>query len=144
MGKNFRSSDFYRALPSKLRPLLPRPLRRFEYRLRPWMLQVYYDDYYVHYEASALKKLNVFEVGLHFERRGRELNDALMRHFMGCVFEIKAELGPQVEFEKWDKGWSKIYETLPLALYDEDYLARVAERMAKMIVCLQPILDEVD
>ncbi len=139
----YRSSEFFHALPAQLRPRLPKELRQFHTRLRNWMLQVYYDDALVHYEASAFPKLHVFEVALHFERHGRELNDALMSHFMPHVFEIKAELGPQVEFEKWDKGWSKIYETLPLASYDDQYLERVAERMAKLIACLQPILDDV-
>ena len=142
MSKTYRSSEFFRALPAKLRPRLPKDLRKFDTRLRNWMLQVHYDDPYVHYEASALPKLKVFEVGLHFERRGRELNDELLSHCLQYVFEIKAELGPQVEFEKWDKGWSKIYETLPLATYDEAYLERVAERMAQLIACLQPLLDE--
>ena len=106
------------------------------------MLQVYYDDSTVHYEASAFSKLSCFEIALHFERRGRELNDSLMEQFLPYAFEIKAELGPHIEFERWDKGWSKIYETLPLAKYDDDFLERVAERMARMIACLEPILSE--
>ncbi|MEP7199306.1 MAG: hypothetical protein ABI874_05765 [Chloroflexota bacterium] len=142
MPRTYRSAEFFRALPAQLRPRLPAPWRRFDTRLRNWMLQVYYDEYNVHYEASAFPKLNVFEVGLHFERRGKELNDALMQHVGTYVIEIKAELGTQIEFERWDKGWSKIYETLPLAPYDDTYLARVAERMAKLIACLQPILTE--
>ena len=142
MSKTYRSSEFFRALPTRLRPRLPRPLRQFNQRLRNWMLQVYYDDYATHYEASAYTRLNAFEIGLHFERRGRELNDALMQWFMPHTFEIKHALGEQVHFERWDKGWSKIYETIPLAPYDDEYLERIADRMAKMITCLQPILAE--
>ena len=141
-SKTYRSSEFFRALPDRLRPRLPKALRPFDYRTRNWMLQVFYADPLVHYEASALPRLAVFEVSLHFERRGRQLNDALMRHFMPYVFEIKDVLGPQVQFERWDKGWSKIYETLPLEPYDETYLEHVADRMAKLIACLQPIADE--
>jgi len=142
MAGTYRSSEFFRALPAQLRPHLPQPLRKFHVRLRNWMLQVYYDDSYVHYEASAFPKLSCFEIALHFERRGRELNDSLMAHFLPYAFEIKAELGPQIEFERWDKGWSKIYETLPLAKYDDDFLESVAVRMARMIACLEPILSE--
>lgn len=142
MSKTYRSSEFYRALPARLRPRLPKELRKFKTRLRNWMLQVYYDEYATHYEASAYTKLRVFEIGLHFERRGREQNDALLSHCMQYAFEVKAEVGPQVEFERWDKGWSKIYETLPLAPFDEVYLEQVAERMAKLIACMQPLLDE--
>jgi hypothetical protein len=141
-SKIYRSSEFFRALPARLRPQLPKELQRFEMRTRNWMLQVYYSDPNVHYEASALPRLKVFEVALHFERRGRTLNDALMSHFMPYAFEIKDALGPQVQFERWDKGWSKIYEALLLAPYDEAYLEHVAERLAAIIACLQPILAE--
>jgi hypothetical protein len=140
MSRAYRSSEFFRALPAALRPRLPRGLRQFDVRVRNWMLQVYYADSSVHYEASAFQKLSAFEIALHFERRGRPLNDSLMRLFLPFAFEIKADLGPHIEFERWDKGWSKIYETLPLAKYDDEFLDRVAERMARMIECLQPIL----
>jgi hypothetical protein len=142
MSKVYRSSEFFRALPMHLKPRLPKELHKYHTRLRNWMLQVYYAEYAVHYEASAYQRLNAFEVGLHFERRGREPNEALMQQFMPFVFEIKAELGPQVEFERWDKGWSKIYETIRLAPYDEEYLAHIAERMAKLIACLQPFVKD--
>ena len=142
MSRIYRSSEFFRALPAQLKPRVPRKHSNFHTRLRNWMLQVYYSEFAVHYEASAYQRQNVFEVGLHFERRGRELNDALMQQFMPFVFEIKAELGPQVEFERWDKGWSKIYETLPLAPYDDEYLTTVADRLAKLIACLQPLVED--
>ncbi|MBI1801141.1 MAG: hypothetical protein HY259_13535 [Chloroflexi bacterium] len=144
MPKRFSSTEFFRALPAAVRPLLPKGLRPFEHRARSWMLQVYYDSAEVHYEASKLYRPSVFEVGLHFERRGQERNDALLRHFAPYVFEIKAELGEQVKFEPWDKGWSKIYETLAVAPYNEDYLAQVAGRLAQMIAVLQPMLEEYD
>ncbi len=142
MSKVYRSSEFFRELPAQLKPHLPKAWRKFSTRHRNWMLQVYFGEFTVHYEASAYQRINAFEIGLHFERRGRENNDALMEQFMPHCFAIKAELGAQVEFERWDKGWSKIYETLPLAAYDDDYLARVAERMAKLIACLQPFVEE--
>ena len=142
MAGTYRSSEFFRALPAQLRPRLPPTLRKFNVRLRNWMLQVYYADSYVHYEASAFPKLSCFEIALHFERRGRELNDSLMQHFLPYAFEIKADLGPHIEFERWDKGWSKIYETLPLVKYDEDFMQSVAVRMARMIACLEPMLSQ--
>jgi hypothetical protein len=143
MSRVFTSSQFFQALPAQLRPHLPADLRRFQHRTRAWMLQTYYDDFAVHYEASAYSRLQAFEIALHFERKGHELNGALMRHCLHYAFELKHMFGAQIEFERWDKGWSKIYEMLPLASYTEEYLARVAERMAKLMACLQPILDEV-
>jgi hypothetical protein len=65
-----------------------------------------------------------------------------MQHFLPHAFEIKAVLDEDVHFERWDKGWSKIYQTIPLAPYDDPYLERVAERLARQIEVLQPILAE--
>jgi hypothetical protein len=62
---------------------------------------------------------------------------------MQHLFEIKAELGDYVEAEMWDRGWTKVYETLPLATMNEAYLNRVAERLARTISVLQPILEKV-
>ena len=121
----FITSEF---IGSSIRPVWDR-----EYGVpSPWMS----------WEQVASLREQGFEIGLHFERRGRELNDALMQQFTPHAFEIKHALGEGVHFERWDKGWSKIYETVPLAPYDETYLEQIAARMAALIACLQPILSE--
>jgi len=55
---------------------------------------------------------------------------------------IKAELGEGVEVEPWDKGWAKVYETIPLESFEPPYLEKVALRLAQLIAYLQPILDK--
>jgi hypothetical protein len=42
----------------------------------------------------------------------------------------------------WDKGWTKVYETIPLEPFSEAYLDRVAGRLAQLIVVMQPILEQ--
>jgi hypothetical protein len=59
----------------------------------------------------------------------------------GISLEIKAELGDGFEAEMWDRGWTKVYETIPLETFSEAYLDRVAGRLAQVIVVLQPILE---
>jgi len=51
------------------------------------------------------------------------------------LFEIKAELGSSFEAEPWDKGWTKVYETIPLEPFSAEYLERVAARTAQVMVC---------
>jgi hypothetical protein len=83
------------------------------------------------------------EIGLHFESRNSAINERLLNGFMRHLFEIKAELGDSFEAEMWDRGWTKVYETIPLETFDEAYVDRVAMRLAQVIVVIQPILEEV-
>jgi hypothetical protein len=138
-----RTSDFMRALPNATRPKLPRKLQGFKTNVRSWLVQFYYTQPLLHYEVVTLgERRGVLEIGLHFESRHHDENARLLDGFLQHLIEIKAQLGDQVEAEMWDKGWTKVYETIPLETMTDDYLNRVAERLAKMIVVLQPILDQ--
>jgi hypothetical protein len=138
-----RSTDFMRALPDAVRPKLPKKLQTFKTNVRPWLAQFYYTQTLLHYEVVTLgERRGVLEIGLHFEDRHHDVNARLLDGFMQHLFEIKAELGDQVEAEMWDKGWTKVYETIELETFNEDYVDRVAARLAKMIVVLQPILEK--
>lgn len=138
-----RSTDFMRALPSSVRPKLPKRLQTFKTNTRPWLVQFYYTHSLLHYEVVTHgERRGILEIGLHFESRNPDENARLLRGFVQHLFEIKADLGDQIEAEMWDKGWTKVYETIPLESMTDDYLERVAERLAKMIGVLQPILDQ--
>lgn len=139
-----RSSDFMRALPAAVRPKLPKKLQTFKVNTRAWLVQFYYDDPLLHYEVVTHgDRRGVLEIGLHFESRTSEVNARLLAGFMKYLFEIKLELGAQIEAEMWDKGWTKVYETIELAAFDQPYLEHVADRLAKMMVVLQPIFEKV-
>ena len=79
------------------------------------------------------------ELGLHFESRNATDNRRLLDGFAERMIEIKAELGEDVEAELWDRGWTKVYETLPLETYSPAYLQVVARRLAKMVTVLHPV-----
>jgi hypothetical protein len=139
-----KSTEFMRALPNAVRAKLPKPLQAFKNNLRPWLAQFYYANALLHYEVVTHgERRGILEIGLHFESRNPDENARLLNGFMQHLFEIKAELGDQVEAEMWDKGWTKVYETIPLETMNEAYLDRVAERLARMISVLQPILEKV-
>ncbi len=139
-----KSTEFMRALPTAVRAKLPKPLQAFKINLRSWLVQFYYANALSHYEVVTYgERRGILEIGLHFESRQPDENARLLNGFMQHLFEIKAELGNQVEAEMWDKGWTKVYETIPLETMTDAYLERVAERLARMISVLQPILEKV-
>lgn len=136
-----RSSDFMKAIPDATHAHLPPALGDFRWRARAWLVQIHYGNPRLHYEVWSLSRRNLLELGLHFEHRDRALNARLLNHFDAHAVAIKAELGGQVEVEPWDKGWAKVYETLPLEPFDAAYLEKVARRLAHVIAYLQPLLE---
>ena len=132
-----------RLLPGATRTHLPPALRKFRVATRGWLCQLYYRDPRLHYELWNMgERRGLLELGLHFESRDRELNARLLQGFSRCMVEVKATLGPQWEAEPWDKGWTKVYETLPYEPFSEEMLERVARRLARAMGVLQPIWDE--
>ncbi len=133
-----------RALPEAVRPRLPKRLRDLQTASRAWLVQLYYDDPRIHYEVWNLgERRGRLEIGLHFEAREADLNARLLDGMLAHLFEIKAELGPSFEAEPWDKGWTKVYETILLDKFSPDYLERVAARVAQVIGVLEPIRRDV-
>jgi hypothetical protein len=86
-------------------------------------------------------KERLIEMGLHFES-DKQTNDALLAYFDARALEIHAELGPRVEIERRTNAWSRVhlvllYESLTPALVDS-----IAQKLARLIVVLQPLVDE--
>jgi hypothetical protein len=129
-----------RALPVATRVRLPQNLRRFKSTSRSWLCQLYYRDPRLHYEVWNLgERRGRLEIGLHFESRDRATNAALLAGFSRRMVEVKAGLGPGWEAEQWDKGWTKVYETVPYEPFSDEVLAAVAARLARSMAVLQPI-----
>lgn len=85
----------------------------------------------------------MLEIGLHFESRDQAENETLLRGFDRRMVEVKAALGPQWEAEMWDKGWTKIYETVPYEPFSNKLLETISKRLARAMMVLQPIWEEV-
>jgi hypothetical protein len=139
-----RLDELMRAIPPAAQAKLPPALQDFKVARRSWLVQLYYADPHVHYEVVTLGiKRAELEIGLHFESRNSAANARWLNGFMQHLFEIKVELGDRIEAEMWDRGWTKVYETIPMETFNAAYVDRVAARLAQVIVVLQPILDEV-
>jgi hypothetical protein len=145
MSSRITSGQFMVALPAAVRGHLPPSLQKFKTSTRSWLCQLYYRDPSLHYEVWNMgDRRGILELGLHFESKDRQTNEALLHGFGRYMIEVKATLGPQWEAEQWDKGWTKIYETLPYEPFSTDLLERVGKRLAKAITILNPIWDGVE
>jgi hypothetical protein len=133
--------DFFEALPVLLAPRLPIELRGFDAnRGRDRLIKFDYGHPETHYEAWHHGGIGRLEVGLHFEGPS-ELNAEAHAAFRGRLVEVKACL-PRAELEPWDKGWVRLYETVPARDLTDQLLPVAAERLAAYMTTLQPMLDE--
>ncbi len=141
-GAPISQQQFLKSLPAAVRPHLPAELSHMRTR-QPysWLVQFYFGAPELHYEVSSAKHRRGWELGFHCESRDRQLNRDLLDGFCRHLFEIKDALGEQVEAEMWDRGWTKIYEVYPAESLTQAYQARVGERLAQIITCLQPIFE---
>jgi hypothetical protein len=103
------------------------------------LIKLHYARPEFHYEAWHHTGDGRLEIGLHFEGSQAE-NQAAFEFFRARMIEIKADL-PHAELEPWDRGWSRLYETLPAPQLDDSVLEAAVELMSAYIVTLQPLLD---
>ena len=134
-------ADFFTALRKRLKTELPAQRRGFQTtRGRGRLMKVYFGEPALHYEAWHHAGAGRLEIGLHFEASAAE-NQSAFDYFRARMVEIKAGL-PRAELEPWDRGWSRLYETLPAVRLDGEVLDHAVDCMARFIVRLQPLLDQ--
>jgi len=133
-------ADFFAGLRKGLKARLPQPLRAFEIgRGRGRLVKYHYGHSELHFEAWHHTGAGRLEVGLHFEGSPDE-NQQAFEFFRPRMIEVKASL-PRAELEPWDRGWSRLYETLPAPQLDEPILETATDKMAAYITTLQPLLE---
>ena len=103
-------------------------------------MKIYFDAPAFHYEAWHHAGAGRLEIGLHFES-GAADNQAAFDFFRARMVEVKGGL-PRAELEPWDRGWSRLYETLSAARLDERVLADAIDCMGGYVATLQPMLDQ--
>ena len=130
---------FFAGVRKALKGRLPEPLRRFETgRGHSRLLKIHYTRPDVHFEAWHHTGDGRLEVGLHFEGSAA-LNERAFAYFRGRMVEVKAAL-PRAELEPWDRGWSRLYETIAAPHLDEGVQSAVVERLAAYVTVLQPMV----
>ena len=134
-------ADFFTELRKEVKAKLPVPMREFRTsRGRGRLMKLHFGEPAFHYEAWHHTGAGRLEIGLHFEASSAE-NDAAFEFFRSRMVEVKASL-PRAELEPWDRGWSRLYETLPAARLDDGVVKEAVESMTTYIVTLQPLLDQ--
>lgn len=137
-----RIQDFLNLVYDGLPGQLSVELRKHDWRVRWSLLQVYFEKPAVHYEVWVQRKARRIELGLHFECE-RDESYRWAEVLAPRAIEIQAQLGQNVELEEWTKSWTRLHETLHLeADLSEALAADVAQRLARYIEVLEPILQE--
>jgi len=133
--------DFFDALTVATLPRLPVELRAFEtMRGRGRLLKLYYDRPEMHFEIWHHFGAGRLEIGLHFEAQPAR-NATALEFFRTRMVEVKASL-PRAELEPWDKGWTRLYETLSAPALDHSLVVQAATLLAAYVIALQPMLQD--
>ena len=134
-------ADFFTELRKSLKASLPPARRNFRTtRGRGRLMKVHFGEPAFHYEAWHHSGAGRLEVGLHFEASAAE-NRAAFEFFRARMVEVKAGL-PRAELEPWDRGWTRLYETISATRLDQDVVVFAARLMSMYIVTLQPLLEQ--
>jgi hypothetical protein len=134
-------ADFFAGLRKGVKPRLPAGMRGFRTsRGRGRLMKLHFGEPAYHFEAWHHTRAGRLEVGLHFESSAAD-NRAAFEFFRSRMVEVKASL-PLAELEPWDRGWSRLYETLPAPRLDDEVLRRTVECMTGYVVTLEPLLEE--
>src|SRR5438094_7944004 len=137
----FAPADFFTEFRKRLKQRLPSELRGFRTtRGRGRLMKVHFGELAFHYEAWHHAGAGRLEVGLHFEGSAAE-NQAAFDFFRARIVEVKAGL-PRAELEPWDRGWTRLYETVPAVRLDDQVLDQTAQCMNDYVVTLQPMLEQ--
>lgn len=134
---------FFAAIVKHLRDRLPQDFRRFSHRGDFNLLKIWWDNPRVHFEVVIDQQIDRIEVGLHFED-GPVSTIAYLHALESRVLELKHELGHELELERWTTSWGRIYELSPLETIDDKTTKRIARRVERFIVVLQPIVVAAD
>jgi len=135
--------EFFHDVAEALRRTLPEPLNGFQASTTMNLLKLSYGRSRLHYEVWANARDNHIEVGLHFED-GPESTERLLRFFDGQIVEIKHELGPVVELERWTNSWGHLFQLLPYQPLTDELAIEISDILSRMITVLQPLLNEVE
>jgi len=104
------------------------------------MVKIWSGNKQLHYECGVYLHRKVIELGLHFESDPMT-NARLLGAFRSHAKAIARRL-PTARIEEWDKGWARIWESIPLQPFDEPFAARITRTLVRYVRVLEPILED--
>ena len=106
------------------------------------LLKIHFNpNYRIHFEVMIAADKGLIELGLHIED-GPESTARLLEYFDERVVEVKHELGPEIELERWTRSWGHFVEVCAVQPLTPEFATGIGKRLAAIITVLQPILDE--
>ena len=133
------SRAFLTGMLEQSRVLLPEELRDFHWRHQGSLVKVFYDDPALHFETWLHRRTAKVELGLHFESRDRQINAQLLDYFTDEMPFLKSALSERIEAETWDRGWTRVYHTVPFESLLEGFQRALAGLFASTIELLEPM-----
>jgi hypothetical protein len=132
-------ADFFSGLRKGVKSKLPADLKAFEIsRGHSRLLKLHYGHPEIHFEAWHHTGDGRLEIGLHFEGTA-DANRRAFDYFRVRMVAVKALLA-RAELEPWDRGWSRLYETLPAPQLDEHVQVGAIKCLEAYITTLQPMV----
>lgn len=124
-----------RAIAAELGDAMPPHHLALSYQVKLW-----FGNKDLHYECGVFPQRKVIELGLHFE------SDAMtnLQLLGACKARSKAIARklPTARIEAWDKGWTRVWESIPLERFDPAFSADITKRLARYIELLEPMLED--
>ena len=133
------TGDFLRGVLAATRAQLPAELQGLQARQQGSLIKLFAEEPAIHFELWLHRGRGRVELGLHFETRDHERNQRLLDYVIDELPFLKAVLGNSVEAEPWDKGWTRVYMTRPLARLGPEEQAQLATSFAEFVEALEPI-----
>uniref|UniRef100_A0A831TA36 DUF4268 domain-containing protein n=1 Tax=Thermorudis peleae TaxID=1382356 RepID=A0A831TA36_9BACT len=133
--------EFFHDVIGALRSRLPAGLADFRIAQAQHLLKIYYAQPRIHYEVWVNGRDRHIEIGLHFED-GPESTEQLLLWLDRHILELKHELGPETELERWTQSWGHLYQHLPYQPLTEALAEEIGRRLARFIVVVEPLLHE--
>ena len=104
-----------------------------------YQVKLWFGNKDLHYECGVYLSRKVIELGLHFES-DTVTNLQLLGAFKARSKAIARRL-PAARIEAWDRGWTRVWEPIPLAPFEPAFSLQVAARFARYVQVLQPMLE---
>ncbi len=124
-----------RAVAAELGDAAPPHHQAMSYQVKLW-----FGNKDLHYECGVFMQRKVVELGLHFE------SDPMTNRMLLGAFKTRskaiARKLPTARIEAWDRGWTRIWEPIALARFDDAYCALVTKRIARYVEVLEPMLED--
>ncbi len=120
-----------------MRQRLADDLRDFQWEAS-FLAKLWFGNHDLHYEITPRERARTIEIGLHFEADPLT-NARLMAAFVANAGVVRRALA-DARIEQWDRGWCRVWESLPYRAPDAELSKELATRLAAYVTALEPIL----